>query len=97
MFVMSGYAQCTLENHDTFEKGNRHNIGLFTLDNDHQKNIRQIKQFVKNLGWDSVEFYYTEEIHDKTSIKHETLLQGMNRAIKNGQSLIVDDTPIFLH
>ena len=97
MFVMTGYAQCTLENHEKFEKGNRHNIGLFTLDNDHQKNIDQIKKFIKSLGWDSIEFYFTEEIHDKTTIKHETVRQGMKRAYKNGQSLIVDDTPIYLH
>ena len=97
MFVMTGYAKCTLEDHEKFEKGNRHNIGLFTIDNDHQKNISQIKQFIKSLGWDSVEFYYTEEIHDKTVINHETVRQGMKRAYKNGQSLIVDDMPIYLH
>lgn len=97
MFVMTGYAKCTLENHEKFEKGNRHNIGLFTLDHDHQNNISQIKQFIQNLGWDSVEFFLTEEIQDNTSIKHEVVKQGMARAYKNGQSLIVDDTPIHLH
>jgi hypothetical protein len=97
MFVMSGYAKFALDNDDRFEKGNRHNIGLFTVDNDYQKNISKIKKFIKDLGWDSVEFYYTEEIHDKTTIKHETLIQGMKRAFKNGQSLIVDDKPIYLH
>ncbi|MEW6989365.1 hypothetical protein AADZ91_01640 [Colwelliaceae bacterium 6441] len=94
---MSGYAKCTLENHTKFEKGNRHNIGLFTLDTDYQKNISSIKKFIKELGWDSVEFYYTEEIHDKRCIKHDVLIQGMNRAYKNGQALIVNDTPIYMH
>jgi len=97
MFVISGYARCILENDEKFQKGNRHTIGLFTIDNNYQKNMNTIKKFIKDLGWDSVEFYYTEKIHDKKCIQHEVLIQGMNQADKNGQSLIVDDTPIFLH
>jgi hypothetical protein len=97
MIVISGYAQCTLENNHKYEKGNKHKIGLFTQDKNYNKNMPEIEKFINKLGWNSIVFLHVEKINEITDIQHQTLIQGIDKATKNGQSLIVDNTPIYFH
>ncbi|WMN60885.1 hypothetical protein NI389_05600 [Pseudoalteromonas xiamenensis] len=97
VFVLSGYAKCSMTNNDKYKHGNKHSIGLLTTDENYQNNLQHLTSFVKGLGWDSVMFCLVEKIDDINTLENDVLISSFIRAKENGQSLVVNDHPITVH
>lgn len=97
VYVLSGYAKCSAANTGNYKVGNKHSIGLLTTDENYQNNIKQLKAFVKDLGWESISFCMVEEVNDINTLSNDVLISSFNRAQRNGQSLVVNDLPITVH
>lgn len=97
MIIISGYAQCTLENHQIFKKGSKHSLGIFTLDINFEKNFKGIEKFIEGLGWKSIVVTNIETLQCDDNLNNNILKQGFKRANKNGQSLIVSNEKLYLH
>ena len=97
VYVLSGYAKCSSTNNSKYKFGNKHSIGLLTTDENYQNNIKQLKDFVKGFGWESIMFCLVEEVDDINVLSNDVLIQSFNRAQQNGQSLVVNDHPITVH
>ncbi|OCQ20812.1 hypothetical protein A7985_13510 [Pseudoalteromonas luteoviolacea] len=97
VYVLSGYAKCSTTHQGKYKLGNKHSIGLLTTDENYQDNIKQLKTFIKDLGWDSIMFCMVEEVDDINTLSNDILVSSFLRAQKNGQSLVVNDNPITVH
>lgn len=97
VYVLSGYAKCSMANNDKYKLGNQHSIGLLTTDENYQDNLDHLTTFVKGLGWDSVMFCLVEKVDDINALENDVLISSFIRAKENGQSLVVNDLPITVH
>lgn len=97
VYVLSGYAQCSTTKNDKYTLGNKHSIGLLTTDENYQDNIKQLKTFIKGLGWESITFCMVEKVDDINTLSNDVLISSFIRAKENGQSLVVNDHPITVH
>lgn len=97
VYVLSGYAKCATSNNEKYKIGNKHSIGLLTTDKNYQENLKQLKRFVKELGWESIMFCMVEEVDDVNTLSNNVLISSFIRAQENGQSLVVNDQPITVH
>lgn len=97
VYVISGYAHCAVTHNGKYKLGNKHSIGLLTTDENYQNNIKQLKSFIKNLGWESITFCMVEQVDDINTLSNDTLISSFIRAKENGQSLVVNDLPITVH
>ncbi|WP_125562480.1 MULTISPECIES: hypothetical protein [Pseudoalteromonas] len=97
VYVLSGYAKCSISHTGKYKLGNKHSIGLLTTDENYQDNMHQLKTFIKDLGWESIMFCMVEEVDDINTLSNDVLISSFHRAQKNGQSLVVNDLPITVH
>ncbi|WP_063368822.1 hypothetical protein [Pseudoalteromonas luteoviolacea] len=97
VYVLSGYAKYSTTDQSKYKLGNKHSIGLLTTDKNYEENIHTLKNFIKNLGWDSITFCMVEEVDDINTLSNDVLISSFQRAQKNGQSLVVNDHPITVH
>ncbi|RJE76791.1 hypothetical protein BGP78_12300 [Pseudoalteromonas sp. MSK9-3] len=97
VYVLSGYAKCSTTHNGKYTLGNKHSIGLLTTDENYQGNIKQLKTFIKGLGWESITFCTVEKVDDINTLSNDVLISSFIRAKENGQSLVVNDHPITVH
>ncbi|MFC3031022.1 hypothetical protein ACFOEE_00555 [Pseudoalteromonas fenneropenaei] len=97
VYVLSGYAKCSVPNNGKYKLGNKHSIGLLTTDENYQSNLQHLTTFVKGLGWDSIMFCMVEQVDDISTLENDVLISSFMRAKENGQSLVVNDQPITMH
>lgn len=97
VYVLSGYAQCSTTHNGKYKFGNKHSIGLLTTDENYQNNIKQLKTFINDLGWESITFCMVEKVDDINTLSNDVLISSFIRAKENGQSLVVNDHPITMH
>jgi hypothetical protein len=97
VYVLSGYAKCSMTNNDKYKLGNQHSIGLLTTDENYQNNLQNLTTFVKDLGWDSIMFCMVEQVDDINTLNNDVLISSFMRAKANGKSLVVNDLPITVH
>ncbi|CCQ10431.1 hypothetical protein PALB_12980 [Pseudoalteromonas luteoviolacea B = ATCC 29581] len=97
VYVLSGYAKCSMANNSKYKLGNKHSIGLLTTDENYQNNLQKLTKFIKGLGWDSIMFCMVEQVDDISALANDVLISSFIRAKENGQSLVVNDLPITIH
>ncbi len=90
MLIISGTAECILES-TQYSKDERHILTMFSTDETLENNLEAIEKNLNNLGWDKIVIEEIEVLDDSSSIDHQVLKEGFEKATKFGLAFVVNN------
>ncbi len=90
MLIISGTAECIVEsNHYT--KDERHILTMFSTDETLENNLEAIEKNLNNLGWDKIVIEEVESLDDNSTLDHQVLKEGFDKAAKFGLAFVINN------
>lgn len=93
MLVLGGVAE-SMENSQSFNKGEKHEYILFCKDHNLADQLENIETYFNDKGWDNIVINREELIDDDSGIEHETLANAYKLADENGLSAAAISQPL---
>ena len=94
MLIINGTAEL-MEKNDNFQKGDRHEFNMFSLNMPLEEQLVQIEDYLVTRGWDNIEVADNGIVTDPKAIEHGVLLAAYEKAKSEAFAVTINNQALL--